>query len=685
MGGRMKIPAILTTYLAKFLILGGVYALVIYGGLLLTPHGNAGISAVWIPSAVGLSRLFLFGLDLWPALALPMFLMLVTRGITPPMALGDTVAQVLSSATGAYLLTRLNFRPNLARLWDSMCLIGIAFAVSTIAATIISGMSYALNPAPPIDTTLWSKLWLGSTVSVLVFGPFCFYWGNRPLFTKTSREIVEGVVLFVSIAIISVLIFWTPLSSLGPVSLIYVLIIPLVWASVRSGPRGISLALAMLGLIAATGLLYGHSPLATQPDQQQTLLSLQILIGVLSIIFLPFTSITEERKDAVISLNDHVVELEQALTKISSEDQAKSDFIGMLAHELRNPLSPILSSLELLKQAGLHDNQPSYVQSIASHVHMMARLLDDMLDISRITQKKFKLQVEPVEFKSVLDQTLEIVQPLIDARGHDLAVEVPQTPVWLNGDPVRLTQVFVNLLTNAAKYTNPGGHIKLTSTVEGSELVVRVADNGIGIEPERLSHVFEPFGGAMTPGRGPGGLHVGLSIAKRMVELHHGSIVAHSQVGVGSQFVVRLPVPLATPLPLASGKRERRRFSAQRSAKMHILVVDDNEPAADALAKLLAGNGHEVMVAYDGPGALAKAAHTQPQAAILDIGLPGMDGYELGARMRQRYGSSVVLVALTGFGQREDQEKALQAGFDEHLVKPVSISDIERVLEDLRS
>lgn len=682
-------------YLFKLFIAGIVYAATAYGSLYLIPQDGGGASLVWPVAAMGITILFLFGTELWPGLMLAFFVVLLARGYTPILASMVALGNIAEALIGCYLLGLASFSPLFGRLRDTLSFIATAIIATFISSLWLATTIWLFYSQSGFNSTLWSSIWVGHAVSLLALGPFLMYWVNRPFFHKTRRELLEGAAVFAAVGAFAFLPTWTPYDSIGTIPMIYALVIVLIWASLRTGPRGISLSLALVAMIFSTGVLFGQTAIAASTNPEQVLFSIQVLIGVLTIIFLPFTSITEERKDAVRNLERHVGQLEHALTKIQGEDQAKTDFIAILAHELRNPLSPILSSLELMKQNGIKADNVAHVRSIASHTHMLARLLDDLLDISRISQKKFKLEVEPVEFATVVNQTLEMVRPFMEARKHELVVTLPEEPLWLTADPVRLAQIFVNLLNNAAKYTDPGGRIVFTATKEPDRLVVTIKDNGIGIAQERLKNVFEPFGGSEGVERRPGGLRIGMSLAKRMTEMHRGTIsVASAGVGMGTQFTVTLPLPPTAPLPLADqGRRSwRRRFSrtdathfAQQSGQLKILVVDDNEPAANALAALLRGNGHEVVVSYTGADGIATADREQPNVALLDIGLPDMDGNELAHRMRKKFDDRIIIIALTGFGQSEDKMKAREAGFDEHLTKPVSIVDIERIIHELRS
>lgn len=675
-------------YLAKLALLAAAYVSVAYLSLFLIPSGGSGASLVWPVSAIGLGALVLFGFDLWPALLVPFFVLLLARGVEPPVAAGVALGNALEAVVGAWILRRFDFSPMLWRLQDALVLVLAAVLACLLSASIIAA-SFSAFTGSLFDSQLAVGLWIGHVVSVITFGPFVIRWGYKPYFTRTRNEWIEGVLVFAAFVILNTLLYWTPYSSLGSISLLYVAIIPLIWAALRTGPRGMSLALIMMAVIAATGILFGHS-IVRNGNFSQVLFSVQLIIGILSLIFLLFSSIVEERKEAVNAMHSHVDKLEDALDKIRLEDQAKADFIAILAHELRNPLSPLLSGLELLKARGQGDQD--IVQMMGAHLHTMARLLDDLLDISRVSQKKFKVRKQPVTFDTVITQTLEMVHPHIIERRHTLTTSLPEGPVWLDGDPVRLAQIFVNLLSNAAKYTDPGGTIRLIAERRGSDLVVEVSDTGIGISEDRLKKVFEPFG-VGDAGRGAQGLHIGLSLARRMAEIHQGTLEAYSAGrGRGSRFVVCLPLMPVAPLPLpAEAPRGRRsRFSkaaieeaARKTGSLQILVVDDNEAAAASLGKLLELNGHSTRIAHDAEQALETLKTLSPQVALLDIGLPTMDGYELAARLRQRFGDEIMLVALTGYGQSEDKQKARDAGFDEHLTKPVSIVDIERVLAEL--
>ena len=680
------------TYWARFVLLALLYAGVAWISLTFIPPGASGASVVWPVAAIGLAGLLFWGLNQWPALLAGIFLVLVWHGYPPGLAAGVGLGNTIEALIGAYILTRAGFHPIMSRLRDTLGLILAAF-VSTFVSALIIAACAALFLGSIFSAELLVGLWIGHTVSILSFGPFFIRWGYRPFFRKSGRELLEGLAVFGVIFVLVFFVFWTPHGSIGRISLVYILILPLIWVSLRTGPRGIALALFMFATVGISGILWGYGPIDV--NASGALFGVQTLIGTMSLIFLLFTSLTEERKEAVILLEGHVDQLEDALQKISREDAAKSEFIAILAHELRNPLSPVLSGLEILKtREGAAQEIRDVHRMMGVHLTTLARLLDDLLDIARISQNKFTLKRESTTLQDILERSFEMAEPYLASRNHTFVRHIPQESIVIDADPVRLAQVFVNLLNNAAKYTPPGGTITLSAAKDGKEAVVRVRDNGQGIEPSRLLKVFEPFAGGSVRPDGPGGLHIGLSLAKRMAELHQGTIVAHSAgVGLGSEFVVCLPLP-ATPAPLmpTPAKPELRgRFSKEAVAAlvrengpMKVLVVDDNEAAAQMLGTLLAHNGHTVSLAHTGFAALEEAQKARPQVALLDIGLPDISGYEVGKRLRADYGQDIALVALTGYGQEEDKQKAIEAGFDDHLVKPVSIVDVERTLSKLK-
>jgi PAS domain S-box-containing protein len=375
-------------------------------------------------------------------------------------------------------------------------------------------------------------------------------------------------------------------------------------------------------------------------------------------------------------LSDH---LRRLAAELSVADTRKNEFLATLAHELRNPLAPLANMLEVLKR----DDDDAAARRMARdtmerQLRQLVRLVDDLLDLNRITHNRLELRQANIEAAPVFQQAIEASRPLLQSVDQTLSVELPDAPVYLHADPVRLAQVFGNLLNNASRYSPAGAHVSLVARRTGNELVVSVRDNGIGIAADKLQEIFEMFTQLdRSYSRAQSGLGIGLTLARRLVSLHGGSIEARSPgPGQGSEFIVRLPV-LATvpeklepqPTPMAAPRQRR------------VLVVDDNEDAAISLAMLLDMSGNETHLAHDGVQALEAAEKLRPDVVLLDIGMPRMNGHEVCRRMRsQPWGRDLKVIALTGWGQDQDRKKSREAGFDGHLVKPVDPEKLTEVI-----
>jgi two-component system CheB/CheR fusion protein len=367
-------------------------------------------------------------------------------------------------------------------------------------------------------------------------------------------------------------------------------------------------------------------------------------------------------------------------------DRRKDEFLATLAHELRNPLAPIRNAVAILAKKGSHDPELTWSHEVIDRqVDQLSRLIDDLLDIARIANGKLRLRKERIPLERIVDLALETSRPNITAAGHSLSVLLPSERVTVEADTTRLAQVFANLLNNAARYTEGRGSISLSAEVQDGEVVVAVEDNGIGFPPETASRLFEPFSQLTSAHeRAHGGLGIGLALVQGIVSLHGGRVEARSAgPGQGSQFIVRLPLPAYTP-------QEETADAASRAARpsgsgVRVLVADDNRDAADSLQRILTLYGYEVHVAYDGAAALKAGAALRPKVAVLDIGMPGANGFEVARAMRERYGRETTLIALTGWGQESDRRRAMEAGFDYHLTKPVDPGTLNDLLAQAAS
>jgi len=394
-------------------------------------------------------------------------------------------------------------------------------------------------------------------------------------------------------------------------------------------------------------------------------------------VVLVFRDVTERRR-----LEN---ELHRQAEEFVAADHRKNEFLAMVAHELRNPLAPIQNATQILKHFGSAEPQILEATAVIDRQSQYARrLVDDLMDISRISRGKVSISKQPLDLREVIGRAVEMSRSLIDARQHNLMVDVPTEAIRLEADSARLTQVVVNLLTNAAKYTDPGGRIWLTLEQNEGQAVLRVRDNGIGISQEMLPRVFDLFSQAQrASGRAQGGLGIGLSLVRRLVEMHGGTVQVFSQgPGQGSELVVRLPVIDGThEPPPASIDRERSEQSSRAPFPRRVLVVDDNRDAAESLALLLRVWGHDVQTAYDGLAALQVASAFQPEIVLLDLCLPKLNGYEIAASLRQQPGlEKTRLIALSALAEDDDHSHLNEGQFDLRLVKPVEPRTLENVL-----
>ena len=405
-----------------------------------------------------------------------------------------------------------------------------------------------------------------------------------------------------------------------------------------------------------------------------------------------FNFVAQPTKDAAGAMQNvmvHAVEVTDSVVarrktealarRLLETDRHKDEFLAILGHELRNPLAPILAALHVMRLRSADPATERERAVIERQVAHLSRLVDDLLDVSRATMGKIDLRRERVDLATSVTRAVEMTRPIVESRQHHLSVSVPVGALFVEGDPVRLAQVVANLLQNAAKYTDPGGTIEIEGRREGPDMVVRVKDNGRGIPHDRLSAMFELFvQGDDSPDRSQGGLGIGLTLVRSLVQLHGGTVTAHSEgPGRGSEFIVRLPASAREGPRAVEEAPPAPKLQQQR----RVLIVDDDKDAAEMLAQALQGEGHVVRQEHDGASALVAAAQFQPDVVVLDLGLPGMDGLEVARRLRAYPQlASVRIVALTGFGQGSDRRRSAAAGIESHLVKPVDIQTVMQAI-----
>jgi signal transduction histidine kinase/ActR/RegA family two-component response regulator len=449
------------------------------------------------------------------------------------------------------------------------------------------------------------------------------------------------------------------------------------------GPGQLHITVRSLAINAEYGLLAAGFLDGGAPDARHQLLmhvaATQVTIAIENVRLLrSVRRYAAQQREAVRDAEEARAEAERA-------SRTKDEFLAMLGHELRNPLAPIQTALQLmrLRDDGSGTRERTVIERQVTH---LTRLVDDLLDVARIARGKVQLRMERLNVRDVIAKAVEIASPLIEQRRHTLDVQVPRRDLTVDGDPTRLAQAVANLLTNAAKYTEPGGHVSIRVEQAGTEIAIRVRDSGIGISAEMLPRVFDRFiQERQSIDRAQGGLGLGLSIVRSLVAMHGGTVSAHSAgVNRGSEFVIRMAAASGAAVQTPELLPGVGHTATHRDGRIRVLVVDDNEDAAAMLVEALRFMGYDVRSAHDGPAAIAVCETFKPDVALLDIGLPVMDGYEVGARLRTIPGTNAVrLYALTGYGQDADRERSRAAGFDRHFVKPLDFDLLQDAIQDV--
>lgn len=662
-------------------LLFGAYLITAQFGQVLYTGVPTAPAIVWLASGIALAGIVLGGYRLWPAIFFASLINQLIGDAAPAFAVLIAVANALQPVICTWLLRKAGFGASFSSVRHTVAYIAVA-TLGTLIVPTIGTLSFILTDLPfPVDVTgTFVPWWISQILAAMVVTPVLLRWLPRFTFHRSRVILLESWLSLVALVLVSLFLYWTPVRDLGGIPVVYLILVPFLWIALRIGPRFMTLAILLHATLALGGTSYLILSDGGLADLGYALLQTQIFVIILSYIFLLLVTIAEERKDTANDLRENVRRLEDAIERIRREDEAKSRFIATLAHELRNPLAPLMSSLEIMKLEEPDAQKAETIDNMTEHLKTMRHLLNDLLDISRITREKLVVRKERTDLLGIAARSVRTVRPLMEERGHELVLDLPSEAVLLEADPIRLEQVFVNLLNNAAKYTEPGGTITLSIAASGFEAVIRVKDTGIGMDERLLDHVFEPFYQIEQPGKLLAGLGIGLSLTKNLVEMHDGRIEAKSEgVGKGSEFVVTLP--LTQSRDLHEDIMENVDTATMENG-LKILVVDDNRAAADALAKLLSLRGHRTHAVYTGQEAIETAPAHAPDVILLDIGLPDMEGYEV-AQALTGLGVEATLVALTGYGQESDIRKAERAGFAHHLTKPAGLAEIEEILVTL--
>ncbi len=627
--------------------------------------------------AIAVAALYFGGVRLWPIVFLASASAHFLLG-TPLLTLAFiALIATIQAASSAYLLEQARIDPLFRRHRDILNFLSIIIGT----AAITPSLSLLQNTLASIDLEpmLWWQRYIATLFTFLFFIPFLLRWFAKRNFKRTPIEIVETAGVFALLILINGLLIAPGTEMIAGVPLALFLLVPLFAIALRLRPRFTTLALLLTaGFQIGSVLAYTPTPLVLQ-----TLFETEVILVTLGIICSIVTTLEEDRRVNMNLMRTQMATLRNAIARISSESRAKNDFIAILAHELRNPLAPVVSSIDLLKLKGGRDAEEVEILNVMEdRMTIVRRLLDDLLDISRISEGKLVIE------KSLVDLAPIIYRAILSTDHHRkelhqrLVFKSAEAPLYVRGDAVRLEQIFSNLLTNASKYSKSGDTVTLTVQTYDDIVEIAVQDNGIGISADEREAIFHPFYQAEEHGRGKKGLGIGLSLVRNFIELHEGEIEARSEgTGKGSTFVVRLPL-LDAPrgpmeLPTAGDIT-----AASASTSPRILIVDDNDAAAAAIGRLLELEGCVVSYAYTGAQALTQALQQKPNAILLDIGLPDQDGHTVARLLRAR-GYADHLVALSGYNSDQGGDWRA-AGFDQYLVKPASLNDLRTMLTRLR-
>jgi signal transduction histidine kinase/CheY-like chemotaxis protein len=681
-----RIPGVVAPAGARILALGAVYAIAGRLGLAIAPvHDFA--SLVWPPSGIALAALLLGGSQLWPGVTLGAFVVNIWAGAPVPVALGIAAGNTLEAVVGAKLIRSVAGKVfSFDRIRGVLAFIVLGALVST-AISATSGVASLLlggriGRGDAVET--WRAWWLGDVLGDLVAASVLLAWARSRPRRPDARQLIEAVVLAGLVIAVASIVFFNTAASQATMFVGACLLIPLLmWGGLRFRMRGATATTFLTSVIAITGTAVGRGPFV-QDTLPSGLLHLQSFIAIVATSVLILAAAWAERADMLRQNLEMLKHREQALSesdeRLREASRRTSEFLGVLSHELRNPLAAIRSALHVLGHArdgGAHASRAEAV--IDRQTNQLAKLVDDLLDVTRISRGKVQLHRHRLDLAALVRHAVEDHRTVYDSRHIALGLRADVAPLWIDADATRITQVIGNLLQNAAKFTNHHGHVSVSvERAEPLHAAIRITDDGIGIAPEALPHIFEPFTQAdQGLHRSVGGLGLGLALVKGLVEMHGGRVEARSQgLDRGSEFTILLPLVTEATAAAQAPPAPRRR----RAVRRRVLVIEDGPDAVEMLREALAMGDHEVEVAYDGEEGLTKARAFKPDIVLCDIGLPGLDGYEVARRIRADPSLSPRLIALTGYALPEDRRMAFEAGFHQHLAKPFEIAELEEAL-----
>jgi signal transduction histidine kinase/ActR/RegA family two-component response regulator len=634
---------------------------------------NPSVTAIWPPTGLALAAILLVGVEAWPAIFLGAFVANVTTAGSIVTSLAIAGGNTLEATVGAALVARF---ANGRRVFDRppdifrFVLFGGVLPPVISATTGATTLVVAGYASLAMFGSIWVTWWLGDMAGALLVTPLLLVWARPSTIRWDRAQALEAVLLFLTLVASGLVVFGGLYSPTRNTQLAFFCIPALVWAAFRFGQRETALSILILATIATWGTLRGSGPYAVNTPIEGLVL-LQAFMGTMAMMAMSIAALVAEHKRVLAA--EH-----RARSEAEAANLAKDTFLAMLGHELRNPLAAVTTAVHVLDRVATLDAKAVRVRDIiAEQVTQLARLVDDLLDVTRVTTGKIVLHRSRIDLSALVARSLETLAATGKSERH--RVDFDGRPTWVDVDATRVEQVVTNLVTNAFKYTPPGGRIAVTVAAENGRAILKVEDTGIGIAPEVLPTVFDLFTqGDRGPDRSQGGLGIGLTLVKRLVELHGGTVEAVSGGhGRGSLFTVRLPVasPARATDPVSTSKGPARR--------RRVIVVEDQPDAREVLRFALQLAGHEVFEAASGPQAIETTARCRPDVGLVDIGLPGCDGYEVARQVRQTpHGRAMFLVALTGYGQPEDRRRAEEAGFDLHLVKPIDPERLSALVAD---
>ncbi|HEX4346034.1 MAG TPA: MASE1 domain-containing protein [Vicinamibacterales bacterium] len=645
---------------------------------------NPSATAIWPNTGIAIAAFLLFGNGSWPAILAGAFVVNLTTAGTAATSIGIALGNTVEGLTAAWLIEWYAGGSNVFnRASDAFRFAAIGALSTTLSATIgVATLWLGGLAAWQALGSVWLTWWLGDLAGALLVTPLVVLWFVSPLGRPRAKDAIEGTAVFSVLIALALLVFaghWTPMPN---AALEFLCLPPLVWMAFRFTPRETATALVVLSGIATWGTLRGAGPFAQTPMYGE--LVLQSFMITTAAATMAMSALVADSKRAS-SERAHLLEAAtRARAEAEDANRAKDQFLAVLGHELRNPLAAISMAVHFTKESTRATPERTTAQDIIERqTAQLARLVDDLLEASRVATGKLALNREPLDLAAVSASCVEAMRSA--GRTLDHHVEFSGEPAWLDGDATRLEQIASNLIGNALKYTPPGGRVRITvgreraSGAASSHVVLRVTDTGIGLDPDFIPRVFDLFvQGTAGSAHAPGGLGIGLTLVKRLVELHGGDIMVVSEGrNRGATFTARFPAiePPAIATPAAGAPTHAARATVRR-----VLLVEDQEDVRQMLKAAIENLGHDVFEAANAEEAFNAVEHFTPHVAVVDIGLPVTDGYEVARRLRAIHGHSLRLIAVTGYSNEHARAQAQTAGFDLFLIKPVNISHLAEVL-----